>query len=60
LTSKHAPALGARKPEIATVSYGNMGTFFNVQVGPFAKAGDTAALCASVKSSGFDCLLITK
>jgi len=60
LEHKYAAALGGRQPEIAPESFGNMGTFYNVQVGPFAKANDYKALCMAARSNGYDCLVLKK
>ena len=60
LEQKYAAALGGRRPVIAPESFGNMGTFYNVQVGPFARANDYKALCTVARTNGYDCLVLKK
>ncbi len=60
LASRHRSALGSYVPEIDETVYGNMGTFYRVQVGPFASASEPQSLCNKIKSSGFDCLITGK
>lgn len=60
LASQHRSALGSYVPEIDETVYGNMGTFYRVQVGPFASASEPQSLCNKIKSSGFDCLITGK
>jgi len=60
LAAKHGATLGSRRPQIDEAVYGNMGTFYRVQVGPFANASEPQKLCGKLKSSGFDCLITTR
>lgn len=54
---KYASLLSARVPEIEETVFGNMGTFYRVSIGPFAKADDTASLCQALKTGGYDCMV---
>lgn len=54
---KYASLLSARIPEIEETVFGNMGTFYRVSIGPFAKADDTASLCQALKTGGYDCMV---
>jgi len=58
LRQRHAAKIGARRPVIREKVYGNMGTFYQVNVGPFAKSAETAQICAAFKADGFDCLIV--
>jgi hypothetical protein len=40
------------------MAVGNMGTFYRVLIGPFAKAGDTAGLCRALQKAGRDCHVV--
>jgi len=53
-------AVAAREPEIDQAVVGNMGSFYRIRVGPFATAQDGQAACASLKSGGLDCLVVTQ
>ncbi len=57
LASQYRSALGSYSPEINETVYGNMGTFYRVQIGPFASVTEPQSLCTKIKSSGFDCLI---
>jgi cell division protein FtsN len=35
-----------------------MGTFYQVNVGPFATTAETDSACKALKSSGYDCLVV--
>ena len=58
LRQKHAGQIGARVPDISETVFGNMGTFYQVNVGPFANSGATDKVCAALKADGFDCLVV--
>lgn len=55
-----ADTLAAREPEIQQAVLGNMGSFYQVRVGPFATVQETQAVCAKAKGNGFDCLTVTQ
>jgi tetratricopeptide (TPR) repeat protein len=60
LVAKHGGELGARQPEVTEAVLGNMGTFYRVRVGPYADAKEPQQLCGGLRSSGFDCLVVTQ
>ena len=60
LVEKHGSELGARQPEVDEAVLGNMGTFYRVRVGPYADAKEPQQLCSGLRSSGFDCLVVTR
>jgi cell division septation protein DedD len=60
LTSQYGSQLGLRRPQVDQTVIGSMGTFYRVRVGPFASAHDSEPLCGAIRSSGFDCLVITQ
>ena len=60
LVADHGSELGARQPEISEAVLGNMGTFYRVRVGPYADAKEPQQLCGGLRSSGFDCLVVTQ
>ncbi len=59
LRAEHAANLGAAAPAIDEVTFGN-GTFYRVQVGPYASAAEPGQFCTALKPKGFDCLVVTK
>jgi cell division septation protein DedD len=60
LKAKHGAALASVAPAIDEVVYGNMGTFYRVQVGPYASAAEPGNFCSTLKPQGYDCLVITQ
>ena len=60
LMQKYAGKLGQRRPVVDEAVIGSMGTFYRVRVGPYANAKEPQQLCATLRSSGFDCLVVTK
>lgn len=60
LSTKHAAQIGTRTPDITETVFGNMGTFYQVNVGPFASQHDTNRVCKVLKADGFDCLVVKK
>lgn len=60
LVADHGSELGARQPEISEAVLGSMGTFYRVRVGPYADAKEPLQLCGGLRSSGFDCLVVTQ
>lgn len=58
LKSQHAAALGDKAASVGETAFGNMGSFFQVRVGPYATAAEAAALCGRLKGSGLDCVAI--
>ena len=49
---------GGREARVERVVHGNMGTFYQVQLGPFASAQDGEQACPGLRSSGLDCLVV--
>ena len=60
LKSQFAAAIAGRTPEIGQAAFGNMGSFFQVRVGPFASAAEAQALCGRLKGSGLDCVPVDR
>lgn len=58
LQANYAREIGGRTPTIDQTSVGSLGTLYRVQVGPFASAKDTEALCARLKGDGLDCRVL--
>lgn len=58
LRTNYAREIGGRTPTVDQTSVGSLGTLYRVQVGPFASARDTEALCARLKGDGMDCRVI--
>lgn len=56
LKFQHAEVLGTKKPDIGETAFGNMGSFYQVRVGPYANANEAQALCGKLKGSGLDCV----
>lgn len=56
--AQHAAVLGARQLEIDETVIGNMGTFYRVRIGPYADAEEPRSLCAQLRGSGLDCLIL--
>lgn len=60
LKAQYAPALANHQPEVGEASFGNMGTYFEVRVGPFVSEAQASALCGRLKTSGLDCVAIDR
>ena len=58
LRAQFHEALGDRTPAISQTSFGNMGTYYQVRVGPFASTAEAGALCGRLKGSGLDCVAV--
>jgi len=58
--AKHGGEIGPRAPAIEETVFGNMGTFYRVNIGPYATADEPGRLCDSLRPGGFDCLVVTK
>lgn len=59
-TSEQGAKAGGRNPAIEEAVFGNMGKFYRVNVGPFASAAEPEKLCQTLRSSGYDCLIVGK
>ena len=57
---EHGSLLAAREMEIDQAVVGNMGSFYRVRVGPFATQQETNVICARLKGTGLDCLVVTQ
>jgi hypothetical protein len=59
LRKEHARALSGRQLEVDETVFGNMGTFYRVRLGPYADVKEPQSVCALLRPSGFDCLVVT-
>jgi tetratricopeptide (TPR) repeat protein len=57
---EHPATLAAREPQIDQTVMGNMGSFYRVLLGPFASAQETQGVCAKLKGTGLDCLVMAQ
>lgn len=57
--AEHGTKAGGRTPAIEEAVFGNMGTFYRVNVGPFASQSEPDQLCRTMRGSGYDCLVVT-
>ena len=58
LKDQFGAVLANRSPEIGQASFGNMGSFFQVRVGPFSTVAEAKSLCARLRGSGLDCVAV--
>jgi cell division septation protein DedD len=58
LQSRHRELLGNRQPNIVRTELGGLGTFYRVQLGPFADKASSQELCKTFKAGGLDCFLL--
>lgn len=59
LATQHGGDLDNRTPSVDEAVIGSMGTFYRVRVGGYAKASQPKAICEKLRTSGFDCLVVT-
>jgi SPOR domain len=59
LTTQQGAALKSRMPIVDEAVIGSMGTFYRVRVGAFATPDESRGVCNTLRSSGFDCLVVT-
>ena len=59
LKVQYASVLGAKMPELGEAAFGNMGSFYQVRVGPFGTSAEAQALCVKLKGSGLDCVPVS-
>jgi SPOR domain len=59
LASQQGAALKSRTPVVDEAVIGSMGTFYRVRVGSFANAEEPRGVCNTLRSGGFDCLVVT-
>lgn len=60
LSARHGALLSGQQHQIEKTSVGNLGTFYRIQIGPFADKAQSAQLCKSLQSSGVDCFLVAR
>lgn len=48
------------KPQVDQASYGNMGSFYRVRIGPFANALSPNEVCKGLRPKGYDCAVVTR
>ncbi|MEQ1695699.1 MAG: SPOR domain-containing protein [Hyphomicrobiaceae bacterium] len=53
-------AIATTPSAVDETTFGSMGKFFRVRLGPYASAADAKAPCETLKSSGLDCLVTGK
>ena len=49
---------GGREPRIEKAVFGNMGTFYQVQLGPFASEEEGQKACPQLRGRGLDCMIV--
>ncbi len=59
LTAQNGAALKNRAPVVDEAVIGSMGTFYRVRVGSYATADEPRGVCNTLRTSGFDCLVVT-
>lgn len=55
---EYRDAIGERKYNVVQTTFGNMGTFYRAQFGPYSESVQPGALCASLRAKGIDCQVI--
>ena len=60
LKAQYSIVLSGHNPEIEEAAFGNMGSYFQVRVGPFATAPEAAGVCGKLKGGGFDCIPVSR
>lgn len=60
MKAKHASALGDRGYDVDQATFGNMGTFYRANLGPFADQKAAEKLCATLRGEGVDCQVVTR
>ena len=60
LASQYGSELGGREPVIEKTDLGTLGTFYRLQVGPFAEKQEPLRLCNEFKRNGLDCFLVSR
>lgn len=60
LKAQYAAALAQREPAVDQTTFGNMGAFFRVRVGPYASQAEAQGVCAGLKGSGLDCVPVSQ
>lgn len=58
LRSRHGNLLAGHTHNIVRTELGGLGTFYRLQLGPFADKAQSQDLCKSFKAGGLDCFLL--
>lgn len=58
LVKKHRKLLAGHQPNIVRTELGGLGTFYRLQLGPFAEKEPSKQLCKEFKLGGLDCFLL--
>lgn len=59
LAQAHGAELASRTPIVDEAVIGSMGTFYRVRVGGYANVDEPRGVCNKLRTSGFDCLVVT-
>ncbi len=59
LAQAHGAELASRTPTVDEAVIGSMGTFYRVRVGGYANVDEPRGVCNKLRTSGFDCLVVT-
>ena len=59
LASQHGAVLKNHSPVVDEAVIGSMGTFYRVRIGSYATADEPRSVCNTLRSSGYDCLVVT-
>ena len=59
LATKHGTQLKSGTPLVDEAVIGSMGTFYRVRVGSYINADEPRGVCNALRTSGFDCLVVT-
>lgn len=60
ISAQHNALLAGHPHYIEKTTVGNLGTFYRIQIGPFADKAQSAQLCKTLQNSGVDCFLVTR
>jgi hypothetical protein len=60
LRREHAMLVQGRSVVVETAVLGNMGTFYQVHIGPYADAKEPAGACTRIRAGGFDCMVVAR
>jgi len=60
LTTQYATVIGGHEPVVEKTDLGALGTFYRLQIGPFADKREPLELCNEFKRSGLDCFLVAR
>jgi hypothetical protein len=60
LRSQYADAIVGRQTDVTEATFGGMGTFFQVRVGPYASLAEAGAACTRLRGTGLDCVPVDR